>query len=178
MKRIAILVLIGLLAVAASGFTLMSTPDFGIGVSITTINFDRIGAMLNFHIPKVPLMNAIGFNWVGDPGAFELAVWSDYWLLHRPLGKGYFSWYLGLGGTLIVEFDPTLFGLGIRLPIGLQIWPAKTERLEVFVEMAPAWVPLWESEFVPTNFKLQGALGVRLWFERGTEKGERAGKRQ
>jgi predicted S18 family serine protease len=40
MKRIAVLVLILLLAAAASGFALKGTPNLGIGAELTTINFD------------------------------------------------------------------------------------------------------------------------------------------
>ena len=53
------------------------------------------------------------------------------------------------------------------MPIALQIWPLKNERLEVFLEAAPAWVPISAGGFGPANFQAQEALGFRAWFERG-----------
>ena len=64
-KRIAVLVLVGLLAVAAGGFALKSTPDFGIGAELTSINVDKWGGMLTLHIPKVPLYFGLGANFLG-----------------------------------------------------------------------------------------------------------------
>ena len=116
------------------------------------------------HIPKVPLYFGLGANFFGD---FELAATVDYWLLHKPIGSRYFSWYLGLGAYGALAFDPTWFSLGIRLPIALQIWPLKNECLEVFLEAAPAWVPISGGGFEPANFQAQVALGFRIWFERG-----------
>jgi hypothetical protein len=40
----------------------------------------------------------------------------------------------------------------------------KNERLEVFLEGAPAWVPVVTDDFDPVNFQAQVALGFRLWF--------------
>jgi hypothetical protein len=168
MNRIVVLVVVGLLVVAAGGFALKSTPDFAIGAELTTINFVTGGAMLNLHIPKVPLYFGLGANFFGDlPGGFELAATVDYWLLHKPIGSGYFSWYLGLGAYGALAFDPSSFSLGVRLPIALQIWPLKNERLELFLEGAPAWVPVTGGGFEAGNFQAQVALGFRLWSERG-----------
>jgi len=167
-KRIVVLVLVGLLAVAAGGFALKSTPDFGIGAELTSINFDKWGGMLVLHIPKVPLYFGLGANFLGGAvGTYELAATVDYWLLHKPIGSGFFSWYLGLGGYGAIAFDPDGFALGVRLPIGLQIWPLENERLELFLEGAPAWVPLTGGDVDLGNFQAQVALGFRVWFERG-----------
>ena len=69
-KRIAVLVLVGLLAVAAGGFALKSTPDFGIGAELSSINIDKWGGMLVLHIPKVPLYFGLGANFL------EGAAWG------------------------------------------------------------------------------------------------------
>ena len=168
MKRIAVLVMVGLMAVAAGGFALMSTPDFAIGAELTVTNFETVGAMATMHFGKVPLFVAIGGNFVeGISGSPELTATVDYWLLHNPIGTGYFSWYLGLGGYGVLGFDPTWSALGVRLPIGLQIWPLNNERLEVFLELAPAWVPFYDGNLEPDRFQAQAALGFRIWTELG-----------
>ena len=84
-------------------------------------------------------------------------------MLHKHIA-GIFEWYLGLGGYGALAFDPSWYAVGLRLPIGLQAWVLSNEFLEVFLEVAPAWVPLVDSEFVPANFQAQCALGFRLWF--------------
>ena len=132
MKRIAALVLVGLLALSVDLFALKSTPDLGIGVELTSVNFGTMGAMMTLHFPSIPLFFGIGGNFVGGlSGGPELAATIDYWLLHNPLGQGYISWYLGVGGYAALALDPNWLALGIRVPIALQIWPLANERLEL-----------------------------------------------
>jgi hypothetical protein len=160
MKRIAVLVLVGLLAIAASGFALKGTPNLGIGAELTSINFGGVGAMLCLHIPKVPLFFGIGADFIGD---LTLAMTIDYWLLHKHIA-GILDWYLGLGAYGALSFTPTWFAFGVRLPIGLQAWVLKNELLEIFLEVAPAWVPISTAGFNPLEFQAQVALGFRFWF--------------
>ena len=160
MKRIAVLVLVVLLAAAVSGSALKGTPNLGIGAELTTVNFDGVGAMLALHIPKIPLYFGIGADFVPD---LTLALTMDYWLMHNHIA-GIFEWYVGLGLYGALAFDPSWYAVGLRLPIGLQAWVLKNEFLEVFLEAAPAWVPLLDGEFDPVNFQAQVALGFRLWF--------------
>ena len=168
MKRIAVLVLAAFLVFSADLFALKSTPDFGIGAELTTINFGTAGAMLTVHFPSVPLYFGFGGNFVGGvSGRPELTATVDYWLLHNPIGGGFFSWYLGIGGYGVLAFNPGWFALGARLPVGLQMWPLDNERLEIFLELAPAWVPVTSSGFEPARFQAQVALGFRFWLERG-----------
>ena len=54
MKRIAVLVFVGLLVVAAGGFALKGTPDFAIGAELTTIDIGAGGGMLTLRIPTRP----------------------------------------------------------------------------------------------------------------------------
>jgi hypothetical protein len=49
------------------------------------------------------------------------------------------------------------------MPIALQLWPLDNEMLELFLEVAPAWVPVTSSGLTPGNFQAQMALGFRLW---------------
>jgi len=160
MKKIAVLVLVGLLAIAASGFALKGTPNFAIGGELTSINFGGVGGMLCLHIPKVPLYIGIGADFYPD---LSLALTLDYWLLHNHIAS-IFEWYLGLGLYGALAFDPSYFAVGARLPIGLQAWVLKNELLEVFLEVAPAWVPVTSNGFEAGNFYAQCALGFRLWF--------------
>lgn len=157
MRRIAILVLVGLLAVAAGGFA--KGGNLGIGAELTSVNLGGVGAMFCLHLPKVPLFFGIGADLAGD---FQLALTVDYWLLHEHL-TGPLHWYLGLGGYAALGFEPGWFAVGARLPIGLQVWPLNRELLEVFVEVAPAWIPISSSGFYAGNFDAQLALGFRLW---------------
>ncbi len=160
MKRIAVLVLVLILAAVASGFALKGTPNLGIGVELTTINFEGMGAMLALHIPRIPIFFGLGADVIPD---LRLALTADYWLLHRHIAS-IFEGYLGLGLYGAVDFDPTWYAVGLRLPLGLQAWVLKNELLEVFLEVAPAWVPLVNGIFEPLNFQAQCALGFRLWF--------------
>ena len=160
MKRIAVLVVVGLLATAVSGFALKGTPDLAIGAEVTTINFGGAGAMLNLHLPGVPLYFGLGADFTGD---FTLAVTVDTRLLHRQVaGPLEFSFGLGVYGALY--FDPTGYAFGVRVPIALQLWPLGSELLEVFLEVAPGWVPVVTGGFAAGNFQAQCALGFRLWF--------------
>ena len=163
MKRLAVLVLVVLLAAAAGGFALKGTPNLAIGAELTSINLDSAGAMLALHIPKVPLFFGIGVASLPDIADPTLAMTVDYWLMHRHL-VSIFELYVGLGLYGALGFEPTTYAVGLRLPIGLQAWVLKNERLEVFLEAAPAWVPLMTDDFDPVNFQAQLALGFRLWF--------------
>jgi hypothetical protein len=168
LKKTVILVLVGLLAITAGGFALKSTPDFGMGAELTNVNFGTVGAMLTVHIPLIPLFIGIGGDFFGGlSGGMELTSTLDFWLLHNPIGGGFISWYLGLGAYGVLGINPIWYALGVRLPIGLQIWPMDSERLEVFLELAPAWVPLYGGSFDPFKFQAQVALGARIWWEVG-----------
>jgi hypothetical protein len=163
MKRVAVLVLVGLLAVAAGGFALKGTPNLAIGAELTTIDFGGVGAMLTLHIPKVPLYLGFGVASLENLEDPTLALTVDYWLMHRHLAS-IFELYVGLGLYGAMAFDPSWYAAGLRLPIGLQAWVLKNEFLEVFLEAAPAWVPVVAGGFDATNFQAQCALGFRLWF--------------
>ena len=163
MKKIAILTLVVLLAAAAGGFALKGTPNLAIGAELTSINFEDFGAMLALHIPKIPLFLGFGVASVQNFADPTLALTVDYWLMHRHL-VSIMEMYVGLGLYGALGFDPTTYAVGLRLPIGLQFWVLKNERLEVFLEGAPAWVPVVTNNFDPVNFQAQVALGFRLWF--------------
>ena len=64
-----------------------------------------------------------------------------------------------------MTLDAEWYSAGLRLPIGLQIWPLNNEKLEMFLEIAPAWVPLYGREIDYEIFQAQIALGFRFWFD-------------
>jgi hypothetical protein len=163
MKRITVLVLVGLLAVAGGGFALKGTPNLAIGAGLTTVNFEGVGAMMALHIPKIPLYFGIGVASFQDFANPTVTLTMDYWLLHKHLAS-IFEWYVGAGLYGALAFDPSWYAFGLRVPIGLQAWVLKNEFLEVFLEAAPAWVPVVNGGFDATNFQAQCALGFRLWF--------------
>ena len=160
MKRIVVLVVLGLLVIAVNGFALKGTPDLAIGAEVTTVNFGGVGAMLNLHLPGVPLSFGLGADFAGD---FTLAMTVDTWLLHKQI-SGPLEFSIGIGAYGALSFDTAWYAFGIRAPIALQLWPLGNELLEVFLEVAPAWVPLTSGGFAAGNVQAQCALGFRLWF--------------
>ena len=164
MKRVMAIALVGLLAAATGAFALKSAPDFAVGAEITDNNITNLGAMVDMHVPGLPLYVALGADF---GGTIKLTSTVDVWLIHNPVGNAYVSWYLGLGAYMAYNLTPSWFGVGARLPIGLQIWPLKNEVLELFVEVAPAWVPLYGGSFDAMRFQAQIALGFRVWSELG-----------
>jgi hypothetical protein len=151
------IIVVAVLALAAtgafakgSGFALGGEGVFPItGTSLPT------SAMLTFHIPRVPMMFAVG---VTNPLAIGFT--ADYWFADGKIG-GPFDWYVGIGAWASFAWNPTGFALGGRIPLGIQAWPFGS-NLELFVELAPAI----GVSLVPTAFEwhLQGALGLRFWF--------------
>jgi hypothetical protein len=159
-RRFAVLVLAGLLGIAVSGFALKGTPDLAIGAELTSVNAAGVGAMMTLHIPGVPLFLGLGADFT-DP--VTLAATADYWLMHDQI-SGMLEWYLGLGvyGALSTT-TPSWFAAGVRLPIALQLWPLDNELLELFVEVAPAWVPVTSNGFAADSLQAQLAVGFRIW---------------
>jgi hypothetical protein len=163
MSKMKALVLVCLVAVAAQGFALKSTPDFGIGIEATCVNLHTFGAMLSLHLPGIPLFIGLGADFYNElSGQIELTATIDYWLLHS---EGVVNFYLGLGLYGALTLDAAWYAVGLRLPLGLQIWPLNNEKLEIFLEVAPAWVPVYGGELDWDVFQAQLALGLRFWFE-------------
>jgi hypothetical protein len=99
---------------------------------------------------------------VPDFTPFALGMTIDYWLLHGHIG-GMFDYYVGAGACGRLAFDPTTYAFGVRVPLGLQAWVLGNEQLEVFLEVAPAWVPIVTGGFAASDFQAQCALGFRIW---------------
>ncbi len=160
-KRALILVAVGLLALSVNAFALKGTSDFGIGAEVTSINFGSVGSMLTFHIPRVPLYFSVGADFADEP---MIAATVDYWFVNRPIGRS-MSYYVGLGGYvgLATAASDVTLAAGPRLPLGAQLWLLENDLLEVFLEVAPAWVLFTGSEIDPRNAHVQVALGFRIW---------------
>lgn len=122
MKKVflaAVLLLAGLLAAPQQG------QAFGIG----GIFGDPSGLSLSFQ----PIVIGVNLNFIS--GSY-LQFHLDYWLLNRGLASSV-KWYLGIGGRLqlfALGYGSGV-GLGLRVPIGIQIFPLK--RLELFAEYVP-----------------------------------------
>ena len=159
-KRVVMLVLAGLLALTVNGYAMKGTPDFAIGAELTSVNFGGVGAMMTLHIPNVPLFFGVGADFTSR---LSLAMTVDYWLLHDQI-SGMLAWYLGVGAYGTVSgASPAWHAFGVRLPVALQVWPLDNELLEVFVELAPAWVPVTSAGLAGGNFQAQFAVGFRIW---------------
>ncbi len=158
MKKIALLVLIALVGLAWGAFA--AGNGFAIGAEFALTNLNGYGALLTFHLPSVPLMFGLGASL--GPGILDLALNADYWLTQGRL-VGIVDYYIGLGFTGTVSVNPTSVSLGARLPLGLQIWPVG-KTLELFLELAPAWIPVTGGGINVANFALQSGLGFRIWF--------------
>ncbi len=159
-KRIATLVLAGLLLVSVNAFAFKGDSDFAIGAELTSTSFADVGGMLTLHIPGLPLFLGLGASFAPE---LQLAMTADYWLHHAQL-VGMLHWYLGLG--LYGALSPTNSAnsaFGVRLPVALQIWPLNSELLEIFLEIAPAWLPVTGNGFDAGNFQAQLAVGFRIW---------------
>ena len=115
---------------------------------------------MTLHIPKVPLYFGIGADFTSG---LTLAMSVDYRLLHEQI-SGMLEWYPGVGAYGAASLDtPDWYAIGVRLPIALQLWPLNNELLELFIELAPAWVPFTRGGFTAGNFQAQFAVGFRIW---------------
>jgi hypothetical protein len=160
MKKRLFLTLIVLFIAATAAFAVKG-EGLAIGAEISSTNFNSWGGMLNLHIPGIPLHFAIGGYAGNGYSGFDLKV--DYWLLHGNLASG-FDWYVGLGGYFAAQLQPSsAYSLGARLPLALQFWPAG-ELIEIFFELAPAWIPFSNNGTALGNFVVQPAIGFRIWF--------------
>jgi hypothetical protein len=160
MKKKLGIVLVVLLTAATGAFAAKGN-GLALGAEISSSNFSSWGGMLTFHLTDVPLHFAIGGY--ASSGSFGLDLKIDYWLLHGNFASG-FDWYIGLGGYLGMQIQPSSsFAAGVRLPLALQLWPIG-QLLEIFVELAPAWVPFANDAVALGNFEIQPALGFRIWF--------------
>jgi hypothetical protein len=160
MKRIGTLLLVLTLAtIAPSAFA--ANTGWAVGAEFALTNISGYGAMLTFHVPKVPAV--FGLGGALEQGYFNLAVIADWWLNTGHL-FGIFDYYVGLGayGNVTLSGSASI-ALGARVPLAAQVWPLGSKALELFLEIAPAWIPITGGGIYLTNFAMQSALGFRIW---------------
>ena len=158
MKR-ALVVVIAIMMIAAAGAFAQRTEGLAIGGE-ATISYSAAapipgGGMFLLHIPRFPLMMAIGVN-----SAPAIRLHADYWFA-KSQGPSVLGAYVGVGAYLTLGLNPSSVSVGARLPLGVDVWPFR-EHLEFFLELAPSI----GVRLVPTGFDwhLHGALGLRYWF--------------
>jgi hypothetical protein len=160
-KKILLIVTLLMLVTASFGFA-----SEGLGLGVEGV-FGLIGPSptggfaLTGSPPKVPLV--IGLNFAFGQSIFQIGGTFDWWLIQETLaaplgiyaGPGAFFYVNGMGG------GAANFGLGIRVPVGLQVFIF--DFWELFLELAPGVAFQVTPVFTP-NFALQLALGTRFWF--------------
>lgn len=154
MKKIVLIVLV-VLVLAAVG---ASAQTWGVGVAAGIQPLGGLpgqNVLLSLKAPQLPVLWGIGLQL--SEGDFGLGMTADWWLFNQNLFS-FVNLYVGPG--LYVALPN--FELGGRVPIGLNAYPV--EVLELFLEFAPTWAPITGAGIDTTNFGLQGAFGLRFWF--------------
>ncbi|MFC1504192.1 BAPKO_0422 family outer member beta-barrel protein [Spirochaetota bacterium] len=147
MKRtvvlLCIITILTIPAVADTGLGVVFGYPGSVGITIKLNNFPVISATWAF----------------GD--TTSIGATCDYWVVNQALSGTLLHWYLGIGafGHFVVNAGKgeDSIGLGLRLPIGLQIFPVK--QLEVYIELVPS-LPLLPG----IGFDINSAVGIRYHF--------------
>lgn len=151
MKR-RLLVALVVISLSASGLSAL-----GIGGAFSTgiVGGMPNSAMLSLKLPKLPLL---GFGFSVGSAQTDISLTADWWFYHQNVG-GPFSVYIGAGGY--GEYLNGSFGLGARLPIGLQFFPLKP--LELFIEAAPTAGLSFGNPVQFPVWGVQASVGFRIW---------------
>jgi len=109
----------------------------GLGLTIKMASFPVLGLQYNF----------------AGSGSFALSC--DYYIVDAKAIGGPVTWFLGVGGFAGMVFGNNgYFDAGLRLPIGIQIWPVS--KVEFFLSAVPA------VHFLPSPYIwLGGEIGLR-----------------
>lgn len=143
---------------------LVSVPVFSFGIG-AAFGVDFIGstagpgALLSLKLDQHPAVFGVGFAIAEN--AFRLGFTADYWLWRANLIEILYL-YLGPGVFIDVglwDNGEGTFGVGLRIPIGLQAFII--DPLELFFEVAPT-IGFAGGQF--PAFNVQGAVGFRFWF--------------
>ena len=137
---------------------------FGIGVQGGTdvVNNGVTGLDITFKLSSIPLMFAVG---IPSFNPFALGVSADYWIVNPSIiGNSVLSlnWYVGVGifGDFFIG-DDFYFGVGARVPIGLNIYFLK-QILELYLQVAPG-IEIDFDNGVDPDFVCPINYGVRVW---------------
>ena len=121
-----ITVLSVLLVLAAAGASAKGSGGLRLGLEFGNPNAVII-------IRPAPFDFKIGYNFT-DPGSLFLS--ADYRIVSGYQLIDFLHFFLGLGVYGELVFDPTVFSLGARIPLGLQVFLIDNV-LELFLEVAP-----------------------------------------
>ena len=157
MKRVLFVVVIALLFLSTAVYA-----DLGLGIG-AAFNLELFraegmypGAALTISLPKIPLVIGGGALISGEQ--FMVSITADWWVYNQRL-VGIVGLYLGPGLYLKIG---TPFELGIRVPVGFQIYPI--DPLELFLELAPQIGLGFSDPIQIPVVTVAGALGFRFWF--------------
>ena len=139
-KRIAVILLVVLaVVIPAAAFA-----DIGIG---GVAGYDQPSG-LSFKLDDFPVVS-LGWSVSGD----YVHGTVDYWFINDRLEHN-FLWYLGGGVKASLGSN---FGLGLRVPIGVQWY--FIPRFELFAEIVPGF------DILPASgFDISGGIGLRFHF--------------
>jgi hypothetical protein len=100
----------------------------------------------------------IGIGWSFAAADDRIDATIDWWLINDNLTE-ILDWYLGAGAKVRLNLNQNTdtINVGLRIPIGVQWWPAK--ELEVFAEIAPGLLL-----FPSTDFDISAGIGLRYYF--------------
>ena len=151
MKKILLIALV----IIVLGGTYSHARGLAIGgaFGIPAVGSLPMGVLLSVKIPQIPFLLGIGYSFNAG-----LGVTADWWLYQSHL-VGILNLYVGPGLYLNVSNS---FQLGVRVPIGIQIWPITP--LELFLEVAPTVGFIEPTGVQIPSFGLQGSVGFRFWF--------------
>ncbi len=153
-KKVLLLVLVLLIVVTMSSFAIGIGAAGTFGWSGTSMS----GGFLTLKVDDWPLL---GLDFSGYTNYIRLGVTADWWMANENL-SGMLNWYWGVGGYgRVILSSATSFGVGVRVPIGLNMFII--DPLELFLEAAPS-VGVGIGSSFGLDWGVQGALGFRFWF--------------
>lgn len=153
MKKLLILsgVMLMLFAVTASA---KSTGGVGLYGNIIGNSTGAGGGLgLTFRSGQFPV---VGLEWNLLQNSSIVSGSLDWWVVN-PENDGILSYFIGIGAYAAVNIagSTSIFNLGGRVPLGLQLFPV--DPLELFIEISPMIV------FVPTiDWTVSARLGFRI----------------
>ncbi len=157
MRKVVIIVMV---------LTVLSTGNlfaFGIGGAFTldVLESGTGGAALSIKLDQLDPI--LGISLSKGENNFNFGLTADWWMYRAPL-VGIIKLYIGPGGYINVANanDNTLIDLGLRIPVGFQIF--LIDPLELFIEFAPRVGVQLSDPITFPSWGVQGAFGFRFWF--------------
>jgi hypothetical protein len=171
MKKIVVILVVMLFFV--SSFALAQYKDgaaLGVQGNGGYSTFSGVGGpAISFKIPQLPIMWGVSFGF--STYNFSLGVTADWWFINNNIEDIPLSWYVGAGifGGAFSSSGYWNMAIGGRVPVGLQFWLFELidelpNKLEIFIEAAPALGIYFGSQQAGLAFTINGSLGVRWWF--------------